>query len=185
MINVNEFKPGVTFEYKDKIYIVLESIHSKSGRGQAHVKVKAKNLIEKTILNITFIGGEKVKKAFIEAKNAQFLYFDKIKGYFMDLDSFEQIEISNEKLEKEKKFLVSNLIIKLKLYKNIVFGIDLPLNITLIVTEAPDAVRGDTITNPTKKVTVETGFKIDVPQFISTGDKIVVNSETEKYVSRR
>lgn len=183
-INVNEFKNGMTFLKDNNIYIVLESSHSKSGRGQAHVKVKAKNLLNNSIINITFVGGERVEKAYIEKKNMQFLYFDEKYGYFMDLENYEQIEISIDKIKSEQKFLKEELEVIIKIYNNQILGIELPKNITYTVTETSDAVKGDTVSGATKKAIIETGLEIDVPQFININDKIVLNIESKKYISK-
>ena len=97
-INVNEFKNGQTFLHEKQPHIVLESTHSKSGRGQAHVKIKAKNLITNSTQMLTFTGGDKLKKAFVEKGKAQFLYEDESGLNFMNNETYEQFNISSEKL---------------------------------------------------------------------------------------
>lgn len=180
-INVNEFKPGVTFLKDNEVHIVLESSHSKSGRGQAHVKVKTKNLFTGTTSNITFTGGEKVDKAYVSKSNMQYLYVDGSNVIFMDNTTFEQIEVPTEKLEEELKYIIEGSEVMIMTYESRVLGIEIPKNIELLVTETADAVKGDTVTNATKKATLETGITIDVPQFIDEGQKIIVNTTTGKY----
>ncbi len=181
VINVNEFKPGMTFLYNNDPYSVIESTHSKSGRGQAHVKVKCKNLNNGSVQQLTFTGGEKLGRAFVERRGMQYLYIDGSNATFMDNETFEQIEIETSKLENELKFIIEGSEILVMTYNGNVLGVDIPKNVELTVTQAADAVRGDTVTNATKKVIVETGIEIDVPQFINQGQKIIVNTDTGKY----
>lgn len=180
-INVNEFKPGITFIHNGDVHIVIESSHSKSGRGQAHVKCKSKNLFNGSISVVTFTGGEKVEKAFVAKSSMQFLYVDGGNGVFMNNETFEQIEIETDKLEEELKYIVEGSEVMIMTYESRVLGIEIPKNVELEVTETADAVRGDTVTNATKKATLETGIEIDVPQFIDQGQKVIVNTTTGKY----
>lgn len=183
-INVNEFKPGITFVYNGDAYMVLDSEHSKSGRGQAHVKCKVKNLLSGSIQSLTFTGGERVEKAYVNKQDMQFLYIDGSQAMFMNNETFEQMEIDTKSLTEELKYIVEGSNVLMMIYEGKVFGIDIPNNVELTVTEAADAVRGDTVTNATKKATLETGITIDVPQFIDQGQKIIVNTKTGKYVGK-
>ncbi len=181
VINVNEFKPGMTFLYNGEPHIVIESSHSKSGRGQAHVKVKCKNLVNASVQQLTFTGGEKVDKAFVERRGMQFLYVDGGQASFMDNETFEQIEMDASKLVEELKYIIEGFEVLVMTFEGKILGVEIPKNVELTVIQAADAVRGDTVTNATKKVTVETGIEIEVPQFISEGQKIIVNTDTGKY----
>ncbi|BDV03700.1 MAG: elongation factor P [Candidatus Hepatoplasma scabrum] len=183
-INVNEFKQGITFLRNNQVYQVIEASHAKSGRGQAHVKVKAKNLFTNSLQNLTFIGGEKVEKAYVTKKEAQFLYFEGNKAFFMDTKNFDQIEIIDSKVDVNRDFLGSGVIFNLIFYENKLIEFEIPKNMMLEVIETVDAIKGDTVTNATKKAKLETGLLIDVPQFISINDKVLINTETKKYVSK-
>lgn len=184
-INVNDLKPGVTFIGKDdNIYLTIEAEHAKSGRGQAHVKVKAKNMRNNSVNVLTFTGGEKINQAYINKKTMQFLYQDGNEFIFMDQEDFNQIKLTSDKFEEEFKFLSEESIVKILLYNEEVLGLEIPKNVTLTVTETADAVKGDTANKATKKAILETGIEIDVPQFIKTNDKIIVNTETGKYVNK-
>lgn len=183
-LNVNEFKNGQTFLYEGDVYMVLESTHSKSGRGQAKVKVKCKNMIAGSTTSLTFTGGTIVDKAFVERKEMQYLYNDGINASMMNMETFDTTNILLENLKEEILFLVEGSQVLVTMYEGQILGVLLDKNVSLKVTEAPDAVAGNTVTNATKKITLETGLKIDAPQFIKTGDKIIVSTETKKYVSK-
>ncbi len=180
-INVNEFKPGITFIHNNDVCMVLESSHSKSGRGQAHVKCKIKNLFTGSTSQVTFTGGDKVEKAFVAKSTMQYLYIDGSNAIFMDNETFEQIEIEVSKLTEELKYIIEGSEVLVMTYESRVLGVDIPKNVELKVTETADAVRGDTVTNATKKATLETGIEIDVPQFIDQGQVVIVNTTTGKY----
>ncbi|WKX02212.1 elongation factor P [Candidatus Mycoplasma mahonii] len=184
MINVNVLKPGTTFQEKDEIFVVLNASHSKQGRGQASVKIKVKNLRNGAIIIKTFTGGDKVPKAHISKKDMNFLYNDGNNIVLMDDKSFEQIEIPISKVEWEINFLKEGNIVKVRMFEDEILDIELDANIELEVYEAVDAVKGNTTNNPQKKVTLETGFETEVPMFIKQGEKVMISSETGKYVGR-
>lgn len=184
MINVNDFKPGVTFLYEKEIYLVLESNHSKSGRGQAHVKTKVRNLRTGTIKNITFTGGDIVYPAIIDIKRAQYLYRENQDYIFMDEESYDQVIIPESQLEWEKNFLIEGQVLKLKVYQETVIGIELRSTVVLTVTYTEPGVRGNTATSATKPATLETGYIVQVPLFINNNDKIIISTIDGTYKSR-
>lgn len=183
-LNVNTLRPGTTFLKNDKVYLVLESSHAKSGRGQAHVKTKLKNLSDKSIINITFTGGDKVEAAFLTKKNCQFLYFEKQNAIVMDLESFEQTSIPAAVFNDLKDYLVEGCELSLLYFENNLIDIELPKNVVLQVVETADAVRGNTVNAANKKAILNSGLELDVPQFINIDDEIIVSTLTGKYVSR-
>ena len=184
MINVNTFKPGITFEEDKDIFVVLSASHSKQGRGQANVKAKVKNLRNGSIINKTFTGGDKVQPAHITKVDMDFLYNDGSNIILMDQSSFEQIEIPNNKVEWEMNFLKEGNKVLVRKYNDEILDVELPINVELKVVSAPEAVKGNTQSNPQKKVILETNFEIEVPMFIKEGENIIVSSETGKYVGR-
>ncbi|AHH45240.1 elongation factor P [Mesomycoplasma bovoculi] len=184
MINVNEFKPGITFQDEGQLFVVLESQHSKQGRGQANVKAKVKNLKTGATVVKTYTGGQFVKKAHIDKSSASFLYNDGNDIVLMNDETFEQFSISVQKVEWELNFLVEGAKVQIRKFGEEILDIELPAKVELTVTQAFDAVKGNTSSNPSKKITVETGYELDAPLFIKEGEKIIISTETGKYVSR-
>ncbi|AHF57803.1 elongation factor P [Spiroplasma eriocheiris] len=184
MINVNDFKPGVTFQYEGNIYVVIEAQHSKSGRGQAHVKTKAKNLRTGATTSITFTGGDKVEKAMIDKVEMQYLYDDGVNLVFMDSQTYDQVEIPSERLTWEKNFFKEGVTASVTKYEGEVLGVILPDKIDLQVIEAEAAVKGDTSSGAMKKAIVETGWELQVPLFIKEGEIISINTSDGKYAGR-
>ncbi|MDQ7982710.1 MAG: elongation factor P [Spiroplasma sp.] len=184
MINVNDLRSGMTFLYEKEIYLVIESNHSKSGRGQAHVKTKVKNLNTGTIKIITFTGGDIVYPAMVETRKAQYLYQDNDNFIFMDEESFDQIIIPAKDLIWEKNFLIEGESIKLKVYHEKVIGVELKPSIIMTVSYTEPGIKGNSATNTTKPATLVTGYKVQVPLFINTNDKIIISTIDGTYKSR-
>ncbi|WP_373435178.1 elongation factor P [Metamycoplasma equirhinis] len=184
MINVNDLKSGTTFQLEGNIYVVLEAQHSKQGRGQANVKVKVKDLRTGSTTIKSFTGGEKVKKAMIDKVNMDYLYNAGEVVILMDQETFEQIEIPVENLKWELNFLKEGQKVLVRKFEQEVLDIELPVNVNLLVTESPDAVKGNTAQAAQKKVTVETGYIVETPLFIKEGEVISISTETGKYVGR-
>ncbi|WLP85861.1 elongation factor P [Mycoplasma seminis] len=184
MINVNEFKPGITFQDEGDIFVVLDAQHSKQGRGQANVKAKVKNLRTGATTIKSYTGGDKVKPAHIDKRRMNFLYSDGENIILMDNETYEQVEIPVSHVEWELNFLKEGSDVQIRKFQEEVLDVELPANVELTVTEAPDAVKGNTTTNPQKKVIVETGFELETPMFIKEGDVISVSTETGKYVGK-
>ena len=184
MISVNDLRPGTTFQFENNIYVVLEASHSKQGRGQANVKVKAKDLRTGAITVKCFTGGEKVEKAMIEKISMDYLYNSGEGIVLMDQETFEQIEIPNAKVEWERNFLKEGDKVLVRKFDQEILDIELAANVALKVVSAPEAVRGNTAQTAQKKVTLETGFEVETPLFIKEGEVVLVSTETGKYVGR-
>lgn len=184
MINVNDFKTGVTIKFDDNIYQVLEFQHVKPGKGGAFVRSKLKNLRTKAIIDHTFNAGIKVEAAHIEKTKMQFLYKDGVKYVFMNMDSFEQIELDEELLKEEKGYLKEGLEVDIFFYEKELLGINLPEKVLMKIISCESAVRGNTTNNAMKDALIETGINVKVPLFIEQGEIIVISTKDGKYSSR-
>lgn len=184
-LNVNDFKPGITFEYEGEIFAVLAAQHSKQARSSAIVKTKIKNLRSGAITVKTFGGGEKVTKAHIDKQIMTFLYQDDELVFLLNELNYEQVEVPKEKMKWELNFLKENSKLQLRTFKGEVLGVELPSSVELRVIEAPEAVRGNTSQTPTKTVKVETGYELEAPIFVNEGDIITIDTIEGKYVSRQ
>jgi elongation factor P len=184
MIDVNELRKGVTFELDDQLFKVLDYHHNKSGRGNATIRIKARNLRTGTTLDKTFTSGDRVQDVRLDYHTVQYLYNDGAFYYFMDMETFEQPALPKELVEEVAGYLKENLEVKLTFYGNEPLDIDLPTSVDLRVVEAGVAIRGDTATGVSKKVTVDTGITVDVPSFVKEGDLIRVDTRTGAYVTR-
>ena len=172
-ISTADFKTGMTILYNNAIYQIIEFQHVKPGKGGAFVRTKLRNLRTGSVNDITFTAGEKMDQAIIEKKKMQYLYGGET-YCFMDMETYDQVEIPEERLEWEKQFLLEGQIIEIVFYGSEILGVNLPEKMTFVVTEAAPAVSGNTATNALKEVTIETGLVVKVPLFIDQGEKIVV-----------
>ena len=184
MIDVNDLRKGVTFEFDGQLYRVLDYHHNKSGRGNASIKIKARNLRTLSTLEKTFNSGERIQDVRLDYHNVQYLYTDGSLYHFMDMETFEQPALSGEIIGDSSKFLKEGVEIKLTLFENEPLDVELPTTVDLLVTHAESAVRGDTATGVTKKVTLETGAEVLTPSFVEENDVIRVDTRTGEYVTR-
>ena len=184
MFNINDIKNGITFLYEDNIYQVLEFLHVKPGKGAAFVKAKIKNLRTGSIVEKTFNTSIKLEKAMIEKKNMQFLYANGDTYNFMNMETYEQVELSKAQLGDDALFLKENSEVSISFYKGEMLGVVLPDKVAMVVTKTEPAVKGNTTNNATKEATLENGLTVRVPLFIDEGESIIVSTSDGKYVSR-
>jgi len=184
VISVNEFKTGLTVEVDNDIWQVIEFQHVKPGKGAAFVRSKLRNLRNGNIQEKTFRAGEKVGKAHIDNKKMQYLYASGDSHAFMDMNTYEQIEIPGSQIEHQLKFMKENMEVNVISYEGEILGVDLPNNVELEVIETEPGIKGDTASGGSKPATLETGHVVQVPFFVNKGDKLVINTSDGKYVSR-
>lgn len=184
MIDVNDLRKGVTFEFDGNLYKVLEYEHHKPGRGKATIRVKARDLRSGATLEKTFISGDRVQDVRLDYHTVQFLYFDGSLYHFMDTETYDQPAIPDEVIGENAGYLKEGLELKLTFYNGEPIDIELPITVDMVVTEAEVAVRGDTATGITKRVTTETGMQVQVPNFVEVGDTIRIDTRSGTYVTR-
>ena len=165
-------------------YAVLEYHHTKVGRGNASIKVKARDLIGGSTIEKSFISGGTVEEGEIERKKAQYLYSDEQNVYFMDPQTFEQSAVSRNIAEDAPKFLKEGSESTLRVFRGKPIGVELPLKINLKVTDTPPGEKGDTKQGGSKEATVETGYRLQVPMFLKVGEVVTISTETGEYVGR-
>lgn len=184
MISVNDFKTGLTIEVDGDIFSVLEFQHVKPGKGAAFVRSKLRNLRNGNIVEKTFRAGETVGRAHLEHRDMQYLYASGNEHTFMDNETFDQITLTSDQLQWELNFLKENMNVKVLIYEGEILGVTLPNSVELKVVEAEPGVKGNTATGASKWVTLETGYKVQVPLFINEGDVLLIDTTEGKYISR-
>ncbi len=184
MIDVNELRKGVTFELDGNLYKVLDYSHNKTGRGNANIRIKARNMQTGANIERTFNSGLSVQDVRLDFHNVSYLYNDGDFYHFMDNTTFEQPSISAKMLGETALYLKEGMEVKLTFYNNAPLDVEFPSTVDLKVVEAETAIRGDTATGVTKKVVTETGLEVQCPQFVKVGDVIRINTETGEYTTR-
>ena len=185
MIDINDIKNGMTVIVEGNLYQIVEFLHVKPGKGAAFMKTKLKNLRTGATLEKTFNTNLKIEKANISKKSMQYLYNASDIYYFMDMNTYEQVELNESQIEDEKKYLKENLDVELVYYESELIGLNLPEKIEYTVTYTTDAVKGNTSQGAQKDATLENGLEIKVPLFVNENDVVVVSSKDGKYVSRK
>ncbi len=184
-LGVTDLRKGQVFAWEDHPYIVVEYAQKVMGRGGSIVNVKMKSLLDGKLLQKTFKGNEQLDSVDLGYSNVQFLYADDSKHYFMDQDTYDQMELSNDVIGEQAGYLREGDVVKaMKLDGNAV-SVELPKNVFLKVTYTEDVVKGDTTSSVLKDATVDTGITVKVPAFIKVGDEISVDTETGAYRERK
>jgi elongation factor P len=184
MIDVNDLRKGITFEFDGRLYKVLDYHHNKTGRGNASIRIKAVDLRSGTTLEKTFQSGDRVQDARLDFHNVQYLYNDGELFHFMDLDTYDQPALSKDVLGESANYLNENMEIKLTFFQGEPIDVELPITVDMDVIEADVAVRGDTATGVNKRIKTNTGLEVQVPAFVNVGDRIRIDTRSGSYVTR-
>ena len=183
-INGNEIRPGYVIEYQNTLWVAVKTMAVKPGKGPAYNQVELKNLIDGRKLNNRFGSDEKVERTRLEQKDYQFLYKQDDSLVFMDTDSYEQIELSEEFVGERAAFLQDGMTVTLEMHEERPIGIKLPDQVVLQVVEADPVVKGQTAASSYKPAKMDNGLRVMVPPFITTGEKIIVDTNEVTYVRR-
>ena len=183
MISGSELRRGVVIELDDKLYQVIEYQHVKVKR-TALAKVKLRDIKGGHTIEQSFQSDQKFPRVRLEFRDVQYLYNDDDLYYFMDQENFEQFPLNSSQLGDTVNYLKDGMSLQISSYKDTLIGVELPITVELIVTEAGPSFKGDTASAGTKPATLETGITIQVPMFINEGDVIKVDTRTGTYVER-
>jgi elongation factor P len=184
MIYTSDFRIGMRLKVEDDIYYIVDFQHARTAQRRANVWTKLKNIRTGLVLEKTFSAGEKFEEPDFEAKRMQFLYNNQDGFHFMDSRTYDQIALNEDQIGNHKWYLQENVEYEILFFEGNPVNVEMPVAVVLEVTEAEPAVKGDTVSNITKLVTVETGLKVRVPLFIKTGDRIKIDTRESKYLER-
>lgn len=184
MISSNDFRPGVSIELDGSVWKVVEFLHVKPGKGAAFVRTKLKNAQTGSSMERTFRAGETVPQANLEKRTMQHTYKEGDQYVFMDMETFEEINLTEAQIGDRGKYLREEMEVNILYWNETVLDVELPTSVVLEVTETDPGVKGDTATGGTKPAILETGAQIMVPLFITIGEKIKVDTRTDTYLGR-
>ena len=183
-ILANEIKPGMIIEHKNDCWNVLKIQHVKPGKGGAFNQVELKSITKGTKLNERFRSSENVEKAELEEKKFNFLYLDENNCHFMDNQTFEQVEILKSLTGEKYKLLKENLEVVIAFMEEKPISVELPNNIECTIESTDVAIKNQTASSSYKPALLDCGIKINVPPFIESGEKIIIDTRTLEYVKR-
>ena len=178
-----ELKTGIIFKENNAPNMVMKYTHTKTARGGATVKVKAKNLITGQVLEKSYLATAKVENADVKRKNAQYLYQDK-DYIFMDPTTYEQGSITEKTIGNAQKFLMEGESVQVLYFEDKPVSVELPITMNFKVEYTEPGHKGNTVSNVQKDATLENGAKVKVPTFIKIGDCIKINTREGNYVSK-
>jgi len=182
-IEAGDFRTGLTLIIDGKLYVVLDFMHVKPGKGAAILRTKLKDLRTGTVIERNFNTNTKFEQAHIEKKPVQFSYAADGVYYFMDVNTFEMYELPEDVIGFSKNFLIEGMQLNLTFFEEEVLDVVLPEKVELTVVDTTDAVSGAASTS-TKEAVLETGLTVKVPQFIKKGEKVLVSSADGSYCGR-
>ena len=183
-IYASEIRIGMLIEYKDDLWQVLKTQHVKPGKGGAFAQVEMKSVNKNTKLNERFRSSESVEKASVDEMKFNYLYQDDSDYYFMDPKSYEQINIKKETVGEKGKILTENLEVNISFYNEKPLAVELPNQITCTIETTDVALKGQTVSSSYKPATLDNGINIQVPPFIDSGDKILLDTRTMEYIKK-
>ena len=184
MASTNDLKNGMVLRIEGQLWAVVEFQHVKPGKGPAFVRTKLRNVESGKNVDKTFNAGTKVETANVDKRTMQYLYNDGTSYVFMDTSTYEQLEVAPEVVGDAKNFMLENQEAIVATNEGRVLFIELPASVELLIAETEPGLQGDRSTGGTKPATLETGHTIAVPLFITTGEKVKVDTRDSSYLGR-
>jgi elongation factor P len=183
-VSTNDFKTGITLDIPEGLMTVIDFQHVKPGKGGAFVRTKMRNVRTGAVIDRTYNAGEKLEQAIIDKREMQFLYKSGDDYVFMDVTSYEQMEVPPVTLGEATDYLKENDSAVMNFYGDEIVGVDLPAAVELVITECEPGMQGDRVSGAKKPATLETGKTIQVPLFVNQGDKVKVDTRSGEYLTR-
>ena len=183
-INGNEIRPGYILDHNNGLWVAVKVDHVKPGKGGAFAQVEMKNLRNGSKLNERFRSADKVEKVRLDQKDQQFLYESDGMLVFMDLETYDQMELPADILGERRPFLQDGMTIKIEYHESEALSASLPQKVTCTIVETEPAVKGQTAANSFKPAILDNGVRVMVPPFVNQDEAIIVNTETMEYAER-
>jgi len=180
----SEIRVGMLIEYKNDLWQVLKTQHVKPGKGGAFAQVEMKSVNKNTKLNERFRSSESVEKASLDETKFNYLYDDESDYHFMNPKTYEQINIKKEVVGEKGKLLTENLEVSISFYNESPLAVELPNQVTSMIETTDVALKGQTVSSSYKPATLDNGINIQVPPFIDSGDKVIVDTRTMEYIKK-
>ena len=184
MASTADIKNGVVLSIERQLWSVVEFQHVKPGKGGAFVRTTLKNVLSGKVVDKTFNAGTKVETANVDKRSMTYLYKDGTDYVFMDGDTFDQIHVGAQTVGGGADYLLENTEVTVAVHDGVPLYVELPVTMELVVEHTDPGLQGDRSTGGTKPATLETGAQIQVPLFITTGEKLKVDTRDGRYLGR-
>lgn len=183
-MEANDLRKGTVVLYQGELYVCLDYHRGSPGNKRAFVQASFKGLTNGRTFQNKFASDEEFERAPLESRQCQYLYHDTEGYHFMDMETYNSFSLSETMLGDNKFYLKEQMEIKIQFFDGNPVLPEMPKAVTLVVTDAPPGIRGDSVSNTMKSAVCETGLKIQVPLFIAPGDVVRINTETGEYTGR-
>ncbi|PSL03599.1 translation elongation factor P (EF-P) [Haloactinopolyspora alba] len=184
MATTNDLKNGIVLNLDGQLWSVVEFQHVKPGKGGAFVRTKLKNVLSGKVVDKTFNAGVKVDTANVDRREMTYLYRDGDEFVFMDTDTYDQIHVPVETVGDAQNYLLENRNAVVGLHDGVPLFVELPASVVLTIDYTEPGVQGDRSSGGSKPATLETGYEVQVPLFITTGEKVKVDTRDGSYLGR-
>lgn len=184
MATTNDLKNGLVLNLDGQLWSVVNFQHVKPGKGGAFVRTTLKNVMSGKVVDKTFNAGTRVDTATVDRRDMTYLYADGTDFVFMDTDTYDQITVTGETVGDAAKYLLDNQTVLVAVHEGTPLYIELPTSVELVISHTDPGLQGDRSTGGTKPATLETGAEIQVPLFVSTGEKVKVDTRDGRYLGR-
>jgi elongation factor P len=184
MISATQLRPGMVIKFNNELYSIFSVNHRTPGNLRGFVQAKMRSLRTATMTEHRFSSEDKVEKALLEEQEMEYLYDDGEYFYFMNTQTYEQMHLTKDLLGDATEYLIPQLHVKVEFYEGKPMSVELPATVDMLVVETEPGMRGATVSNVTKPAKVETGLVVQVPPFITEGEKIRVNTAAGTYQER-
>jgi len=184
MVTAGDFRKGLTVEWENGVWVIVDFQHVKPGKGAAFVRTKIKNIMTGAVVERSFNPTDKMPRAIIETKEMNYLYKDGDLYYFMDTETYEQLPLSHDQVEDAIPYVKENTTVQVRFFKGSAFSVEAPNFVVLEVADTEPGFKGDTASNTYKPATLETGLEVAVPLFINIGELIRVDTRSGEYMER-
>ena len=184
MVSATQMRPGMVIKFNNELYSVFSVNHRTPGNLRGFVQVRMRSLRSGSMTEHRFSSEDKVEKALLEEQEMQYLYDDGEYYYFMNTENYEQMHLMKDLLGDATQYLIPDLMVKVEFYEGKAMSVELPATVDLMVMETEPGMKGATVSNVTKPAKLETGLVVQVPSFITEGEKIRVNTAEGTYQER-
>ncbi len=184
MISVTQMRPGMVIKFNNDLFSVFSVFHRTPGNLRGFVQAKMRNLRSGTMIEHRFSSEDRIERAALEEQTMEYLYDDGEYYYFMNTENYEQMHLTKDLLGDATQYLIPQLRVQVEFYDGKAISVELPATVDLMVVETEPGLKGATVSNVTKPAKTETGLVVQVPPFITEGEKIRVNTAEGSYLER-
>jgi elongation factor P len=184
MISATQIRPGMVVKFNKELYSVFSMVHRTPGNLRGFVQAKMRSLRSGSMIEHRFSSEDKIERVALDEQEMEYLYDDGEDYYFMNTETFEQMQLSKDLLGDSVNYLVANMKVNVEFYEGRAISVELPASVELTVTETEPGLKGATVSNVTTPATLETGLVVQVPAFINQGERIRVSTSEGAYLER-